>query len=137
MEENQVKQLNGIALAYIGDAIYEVYIRDFLLETGVTRPNQLHHRATKYVSAKAQAYLYEEMLVENLLTEEEELYFKRGRNAHSHTKAKNTDSKTYSISTGFEALLGYLHLSGQKERLDEIVNWCIEKIGRVEKYDPK
>jgi len=137
MEENQVKQLNGIALAYIGDAIYEVYIRDFLLETGVTRPNQLHHRATKYVSAKAQAYLYQEMLVENLLTEEEELYFKRGRNAHSHTKAKNTDSKTYSISTGFEALLGYLHLSGQKERLDEIVNWCIEKIGRVEKYDPK
>ncbi|MDR2832595.1 MAG: hypothetical protein LBV67_02640, partial [Streptococcaceae bacterium] len=54
MEENQVKQLNGIALAYIGDAIYEVYIRDYLLETGVTRPNQLHHRATKYVSAKAQ-----------------------------------------------------------------------------------
>jgi ribonuclease-3 family protein len=137
MEENQVKQLNGIALAYIGDAIYEVYVRDFLLESGVTRPNQLHHRATKYVSAKAQAFLYQELLEAHMLSEEEELYFKRGRNAHSHTKAKNTDSKTYSISTGFEAMIGYLHLSKQAARLDELIAWCIEKIGTVEKYDPK
>jgi ribonuclease-3 family protein len=77
------------------------------------------------------------MLVENLLSEEEQLYFKRGRNAHSHTKAKNTDHKTYSISTGFESLLGYLHLSKQNERLDELVAWCIEKIGTVDKYEPK
>lgn len=137
MEEKQVALLNGIALAYAGDAIYEVYIRDFLLDSGVTRPNQLHHRATHYVSAKAQAYLYEQMHELALLSEVEENIFKRGRNAHSHTKAKNTDAKTYSTSTGFEAILGYLHLTKQTKRLEELIDWCIQKIGTVEKYEPK
>lgn len=123
------KQLNGLALAYVGDAVYEVYIRDFLVESGQTRPNTLHKMATHYVSAKAQAMLMEKMLAEAVLTEEEELFYRRGRNAKSHTSAKNADITTYRIATGFESLMGYLHLTEQKERLDELVNWCIEKVG--------
>ncbi len=123
------KQLNGLALAYVGDAVYEVYIRDFLVESGQTRPNTLHKMATHYVSAKAQAMLMEKMLAEAVLTDEEELFYRRGRNAKSHTSAKNADITTYRIATGFESLMGYLHLTEQKERLDELVNWCIEKVG--------
>lgn len=120
--------LNGIALAYIGDAVYEVAVRDFLLEKGLTRPNDLQKNAVKFVSAKAQAWLIAQMQEEDFLDEKEENFFKRGRNAHSKTSAKNTDVLTYRISTGFEAVIGYLHLTGQKERLDEVLSYCLQKI---------
>ncbi|KAF1302610.1 MULTISPECIES: Mini-ribonuclease 3 [Enterococcus] len=122
------KQLNGLALAYVGDAIYEVYIRDYLIDQGQTRPNQLHKLATHYVSAKAQAALIHAMQEENILTEEEELFYRRGRNSKSYTSAKNADITTYRISTGFEALMGYLHLSKQTVRLEELIDWCIKKV---------
>ncbi|GMA48226.1 Mini-ribonuclease 3 [Tetragenococcus muriaticus] len=122
------KQLNGLALAYVGDAIYEVYIRDHLIATGRTQPKQLHHFATQYVSAKAQAFLIQQMLDEQILQEEEEKYYRRGRNSKSHTIAKNTDIKTYRMSTGFESVMGYLHLSKQTQRLDELAVWCIQKV---------
>ncbi|MBO0441245.1 mini-ribonuclease 3 [Enterococcus sp. DIV0212c] len=122
-------QLNGLALAYVGDAIYEIYIRDYLVEQGQTKPNTLHRMATHYVSAKAQAFLIQEMLEEKLLTENEELMYKRGRNAKSHTSAKNADITTYRIATGFESLMGYLHLTKQSERLEELIDWCIKKVG--------
>lgn len=120
--------LNGLALAYVGDAIYETYIRDYLVHQGQTRPNQLHRMATHFVSAKAQASLMHEMMAAEMLTEQEETMFKRGRNAKSHTSAKNADITTYRISTGFEALMGFLHLSGDKERMEELINWCIQKV---------
>ncbi|WP_297077807.1 Mini-ribonuclease 3 [uncultured Enterococcus sp.] len=123
------KQLNGLALAYVGDAIYEVYIRDYLVSTGLTRPNQLHKAATQYVSAKAQAALIHQMLEEDLLTIEEQDFYRRGRNSKSYTSAKNADITTYRISTGFEALMGYLHLTKQQARLEELIEWCIEKVG--------
>ena len=123
------RQLNGLALAYVGDAIYEVYARDYLIQSGLTRPNQLHKTATHYVSAKAQAKLIQQMNEQALLTDEEQDIFRRGRNSKSYTSAKNADIITYRISTGFEALIGYLHLTGQKERLEELVQWCIEKVG--------
>lgn len=123
------RQLNGLTLAYVGDAIYEVYVRDYLIQSGLTRPNQLHKTATHYVSAKAQAKLIQQMNEQALLTEEEQDIFRRGRNSKSYTSAKNADIITYRISTGFEALIGYLHLTGQKERLEELVQWCIEKVG--------
>ena len=128
-EQKDYSLLSGLTLAYIGDAIYEVYIRDFLIRSGQTRPNQLHRLATHYVSAKAQHFLIEEMLKENILTEEEQAIYKRGRNAKSHTSAKNTSVFIYRASTGFECLIGYLHLTDQKERLDGLVAWCIERIG--------
>ena len=117
------RQLNGIALAYLGDAVYEVYIREHLLAKGMAKPNRLQHVATNYVSAKAQAALIEKMQTEELLTEEEWAYFKRGRNANSYT---------YRMSTGFEALIGYLRLAGQEDRLQTIIQWCI---AHVEKGD--
>lgn len=130
MSENKdYSLLSGLTLAYIGDAIYEVYIRDFLIRSGQTRPNQLHRLATHYVSAKAQHYLIELMMEEDFLTEEELAIYKRGRNAKSHTSAKNTSVFIYRASTGFECLIGYLHLTEQKKRLDEVVAWCIERIG--------
>ncbi|EOT40161.1 MULTISPECIES: Mini-ribonuclease 3 [Enterococcus] len=122
-------QLNGLALAYVGDAIYEVYIRDYLVATGLTRPNQLHKQATHYVSAKAQAFLMNEMLTAGILSEDEALFYRRGRNSKSHTSAKNADITTYRIATGFEALMGYLHLTKRQERLEELIDWCIKKVG--------
>ncbi len=125
MTKVDVKLINGIALAFEGDAVYSLYIRRYLIFQGQTKPNQLHRLATRYVSAKAQAMLIEAMLDGQLLTQEEDAIYKRGRNAHSHTKAKNTDILTYKKSTGFEAVLGYLHMTQQIDRLEELINWCI------------
>jgi ribonuclease-3 family protein len=122
-------QLNGLALAYVGDAIYEIYIRDYLVSLGQTKPNTLHRMATHYVSAKAQAMLMQALIAEEWLTEEEITMYKRGRNAKSHTFAKNADVTTYRVATGFESLMGYLHLTKQAKRLEEIVEWCINKVG--------
>ncbi len=121
-------QLNGIALAYMGDAAYEVFIRRHLIKAGITKPTRLQHVATNYVSAKAQAALIELMKEADYLTKDEWDYFKRGRNAKSHTHAKNTDVITYRISTGFEAVFGYLSLSDQTDRMKEIANWCIQQV---------
>ena len=123
-----VNLINGIALAFEGDAVYSMYIRRHLIFQGLTKPNQLHREATKYVSAKAQANLISLMLEEGILTEKEEDIYKRGRNANSHTKAKNTDIVTYRMSTGFEAVMGYLHMTEAIERLEELIDWCIRKI---------
>ena len=120
MTEKNLKLLNGLALAYMGDGIYEVYVRNHVMQKGLTKPNQLHATATKFVSAKAQARLMQQML-------EQEIY-KRGRNSKSHTVAKNADVGTYRIATGFEALMGYLYLSGQQARLEELINWCLQQV---------
>lgn len=124
------EQLNGLTLAYIGDAVYEVFIRNFLLSQGLTKPNHLHKEATKYVSARAQAAIMQAMLsVDDFLSEKELTIYKRGRNTKSHTSAKNTDVMTYRIATGFEALIGYLHLDKQEQRLNEVLNWSLMYIG--------
>ena len=123
-----INLINGIALAFEGDAVYSMYIRKHLILQGMTKPNKLHQNATRYVSAKAQANLISLMLEEGFLTEKEEDIYKRGRNANSHTKAKNTDIVTYRMSTGFEAVMGYLHMTEAIERLEELIDWCIRKI---------
>ena len=120
-----VNLINGIALAFEGDAIYSTYIRRHLIMTGQTKPNKLHQLATRYVSAKAQASLIDAMLEGQILTEKEEDIYRRGRNATSHTKAKNADIITYRMSTGFEAVMGYLHMTEQIDRLEELIAWCI------------
>lgn len=121
-----VNLINGIALAFEGDAVYSMYVRRHLIFKGLTKPNKLHGEANKYVSVKAQASLISALLEAQLLTEKEEEIYKRGRNTNSHTKAKNADVVTYRMSTGFEAVLGYLHMTEQMERLDELVGWCIK-----------
>lgn len=137
MEKADYRQLNGIALAYLGDAVYEVYIRQHLLSKGLSKPTKLQHLATHYVSAKAQAALIDLMKQDDLLTEDEWAYFKRGRNANSHTHAKHTSVLTYRISTGFEAMMGYLQLAGKQDRLDELAEWCIKQVeaGRTKHED--
>ncbi|MBZ2116451.1 Mini-ribonuclease 3 [Streptococcus gordonii] len=125
---NDVNLINGIALAFEGDAVYSMYIRRHLIFQGLTKPNQLHREATKYVSAKAQANLISLMLEEGILTEKEEDIYKRGRNANSHTKAKNADIVTYRMSTGFEAVMGYLHMTEEIERLEELIDWCVKRV---------
>lgn len=120
------KQLNGIALAYLGDAVWEVYVRQHLLDRGLVRPNQLQRAAKSFVSAKAQAALIAAMEAQAKLTATEWDYYKRGRNAKSYTHAKHTDVVTYRVSTGFEALFGYLKLTGQNARIEELALWGID-----------
>ncbi|MGT2888301.1 Mini-ribonuclease 3 [Streptococcus didelphis] len=128
MTKLDVNLINGIALAFEGDAVYSYYIRRHLIFSGQTKPSQLHHLATKYVSAKAQANLIQKMLEDNVLTEKELDIYKRGRNTNSHTKAKNADVVTYRMSTGFEAVMGYLDMTDQESRLKELIDWCIQEI---------
>lgn len=119
------KQLNSLALAYVGDAVYEVYVRDHILLKGTVKPNQLHREATKFVSAKAQAKIIYRFLDEEIYSEEELAVMKRGRNAKSGSVPKNTDVQTYNYSTGFEAVIGYLHLLKREERLQELIELSI------------
>ncbi|GGE26115.1 Mini-ribonuclease 3 [Streptococcus himalayensis] len=127
-----VTLINGIALAFEGDAVYSMYIRRYLIFKGLTKPNHLHREANRYVSAKAQAALISKMLDEEFLSEREVDIYKRGRNTNSHTKAKNADVVTYRMSTGFEAVLGYLHMTEQIERLEEVIDWCTTQVERLE-----
>lgn len=131
MTKVDVNLINGIALAFEGDAVYSYYIRKHLIFSGQTKPSQLHHMATRYVSAKAQASLIQKMLDAQLLTEKEEDIYRRGRNSHSHTKAKNADVVTYRMSTGFEAVMGYLDMTDQKDRLETLINWCIQEVEKA------
>ncbi|APX71102.1 Mini-ribonuclease 3 [Companilactobacillus allii] len=124
----KIDQLNGVTLAYLGDAVYEVFIREHLLDLDITKVNQLQKKATHYVSAKAQAALITLMIDENMLSEKELRVYKNGRNAKKYTKAKNTSVITYHMSTGFEALFGYLDVSNQKDRVKELAQWCIGKV---------
>ncbi|WP_042478585.1 Mini-ribonuclease 3 [Bacillus ndiopicus] len=125
LRKEDVKQLNALALAYMGDAVLEQKVREHLLLIGRVKPNTLHREATKYVSAKAQSMVMYRLLEENYLTEEELAVFKRGRNAKSGSIPKNTDVQTYRNSSGFEAVLGSLYLLGQLERVYEIIDYAI------------
>jgi ribonuclease-3 family protein len=114
-------QLNSLALAYMGDAVFETYVRRHLLSSGQVRPHHLHRAGTRYVSAKAQCQILFRMMDDALLNEEELAVVMRGRNAKSGTVPKNTDVQTYRYSTAFEALMGFLYLTDKKERLEELV----------------
>ena len=128
LRDIDVKQLNALALAYMGDAVYEQAVREHLLRSGRVRPNILHKEATQYVSAKSQATILKEMLASGFLTEEEEAIMRRGRNAKSGSVPKNTNVGTYKSSSGFEAVVGYLHLLGRTERTKEFIDESIRFI---------
>ncbi|WP_459524463.1 Mini-ribonuclease 3 [Leuconostoc lactis] len=128
MTNLQYEQMNGLSLAYIGDAIYELEVRQHLLSLGLTKVNDLQKRSKHYVSAKAHAALFDLMITDNVLTDIELSYFKRGRNAKSHTKAKNTDVVSYRVSTGVEALFGFLYLSQQHDRIQSLMTWIFEQV---------
>src|SRR5690606_2052058 len=112
---------NGLALAYVGDAVYELYVRKYLLDQGGTKAYVMHKQATNYVSAKAQAKIVNSWLRTSVLTEQELDMVKRGRNAKINTAPKHTDLSVYRLSSGFESLIGYLYLSEQMERMEELI----------------
>ncbi|MCP8971092.1 Mini-ribonuclease 3 [Ectobacillus ponti] len=126
------KQLNSLALAYMGDAVYEQQVRHHLLSLGTVRPNQLHRLSTQYVSAKAQAKIVRAWLETDMLTEEERAVVMRGRNAKSGSVPKNTDVQTYRYGTAFEALIGYHYLSHHEERLQQLMTAAIAVIEQQE-----
>lgn len=113
-----------LVLAYIGDAVYEAYVRCHIVSAGNMPVHKLHKAATGFVKAKAQSDLMEKILP--LLTEEETAVFKRGRNAKSATSPKNADIVDYRRATGFEALVGYLYIAKKKDRLIELLDSCID-----------
>ena len=112
------ERLAPLALAYVGDAVYEIMARLYTLSSGNQPVNKLNRKTRAVVNAKAQAEMY--FRIRPLLTEEEDAVFHRGRNANSHTSAKNADIIDYRHATGLEAVFGYLYLSGQKERAVEL-----------------
>lgn len=125
----QPDQLNGAALAYLGDAVFELAVRNYILKQGKTAPNRLHKAAIKFVSAQAQAKIIQFWLTEsNGLTADELTIYKRGRNHKANTRAKNASIGDYRQATGFEALIGWLHLSGQEDRLQELITQAIRLI---------
>lgn len=117
-----INTINIISIAYLGDAIFEVYIRESLIKKGIAKVEDLTKEATKYVSAKGQATILKNLLDENYFTDEELDIIKRGRNNKRSSHPKHTDIITYKYSTGFEALIGYLYLSNKQERLSQILN---------------
>ncbi|MBQ7950946.1 MAG: Mini-ribonuclease 3 [Clostridia bacterium] len=113
---------SSLTLAYVGDAVYEVFIRTKLTKDCDKKVNRLHKEAKNYVSAKAQCAIA--LRLSDDLTEEETDIFKRGRNTKVNTKAKNADFKEYHTATGLEALIGYLYLTKNEKRLNEILEKC-------------
>lgn len=121
-----VNLLNGMSLAYIGDAIYEIYIRKYAISLGYTNVGKLHKFVCKFTSGVSQSESMSLLLLNNFLTDDEINIYKRGRNSHNHSVRKNIDIKTYLEATGFEALLGYLYLMNNISRLEEIITKSIE-----------
>lgn len=121
-----VNEINVLVLAYLGDTIYENYIRRFLIAKGIAKVDALQKEAVKYVSAKAQANFLEEMLEKEFLLDEEVNVVKRARNYKTTSHPKNCDIVTYKYATGLEALIGYLDLSDNKERIDEIMSFILK-----------
>lgn len=118
-----IRMLSPLQLAYVGDAVYELFIRTHLLNKGLN-VNELHKATIKYVKAKAQSDIIHRIY--ESLFEEEKTYVKKGRNAKSHTTPKNADLLDYKYATGFECLFGYLYLTNQDSRLDEIFKYIIK-----------
>lgn len=116
--------LNGLTLAYIGDAIYEVMVRDYLILSGMKKVDNLHKEAIKFTSAEGQEKAFH--LIETMLTEQELGIFKRGRNSKTDRKARNASLSSYRKSTGFEALVGYLHINKKSARLYELFQVIVE-----------
>ena len=123
---NNINTINSLALAYLGDSIYEVYVREYLIKNNIVKVNDLQKDAVKYVSAKGQYKYLMSMIESNFLTEEELTIVTRARNHKSHTSPKNTDIVTYKYSTGLEALIGYLYLSGKNNRISDIMEYIFK-----------
>ncbi len=115
--------MSPLVWAYVGDAVYELYVRNYLVNTTNLNPHKLHIQAINYVKAGAQAKILEELMEE--LTDEEKEIVRRARNAQNHHLPKNANVREYMYSTAFEGLIGYLYLTKQEERLSEFLKKVI------------
>ncbi|MBS5115773.1 MAG: ribonuclease III [Erysipelotrichaceae bacterium] len=117
----ETKFIHPLVLAYVGDSVLEILTREHIVsELKILKPQLLQNESIYYVSAKAQESFMKYALKEKLFTEEELTFYARGKNAKDTRSLKNTSQKTHRISSGFEAILGHLHLTGQNERIREI-----------------
>lgn len=123
-EKIDIDTMSPLIWAYVGDSVYELYIRTHLTNTTKLKPHQLHIKSIQYVKAGAQAKILENLMED--LTEQEKEIVKRGRNAENHHLPKNATVQEYMYSTAFEALIGYLYLTKQDMRLKEILHKCVE-----------
>lgn len=126
VKEVDVRAYSPLTLAYIGDAIYDIIIRTVVVERANQAANVLHKKTSGFVKAQTQAAMIEALLPE--LTSDEEAVYKRGRNAKSYTTAKNASIADYRKATGFEALVGYLYLTDDTDRILYLVKTGLEKL---------
>lgn len=119
------KEVNSLVLAYLGDTVYENYIRSFLISLGINNVNELQKKAVNYVSAKSQSAYLRKLIDDEILTEEEITIVKRARNYKTTSHPKNCDIITYKYATGLEALIGYLKLEHKDERIEQIMGYII------------
>ena len=130
MENKQIdiKQYSPLALAYMGDCIFDLCVRTYLLKQANMPANKLHQKSKALVNATSQSKMYKYLI--DIVSEEEKAVLKRGRNAQSNTKAKNATMIDYKNATGLEALFGYLYLKDKKERINELFKICLEIINK-------
>lgn len=126
LESQDIRSYSPLTLAYIGDAIYDLYIRTILVSKGNRQANKLHKEASSLVKAPTQSKMIE--VLEPLFTQEEEAVYKRGRNAKSYTTAKNATMGEYRRATGFEAVMGYLYLTDQHNRIIDLIKIGLESL---------
>ena len=126
LSEGDIKSMQPLALAFLGDAVYEIYVREYVMAKGYRTINSMHRETIKFVRAKSQCKAVKRILPE--LTETEESVVRRGRNANPHTVPKNADVEDYRYATALESLFGYLKLTGQKERLEQLMDDVIAAI---------
>ena len=124
MDEIEVNQISPLVWAYVGDSVYEQYIRNYLVTNTKFKPHKLHIEATKFVKAAAQAKILQQL--EEVLTEEEKEIVRRARNTKNHHLPKNSNVQEYMYATAFEGLIGYLHLSKNTNRLNEILEFSLK-----------
>lgn len=113
-------ELSGGVLAYLGDAVWSLYVRGFLIEKGLKKPDDLQKKSVEFVSARAQAGIFVSLLEMNFFTANEIEIYKRGRNYKSVSSPKNTDIQIYRMSTGFEAVIGYWYIEKQNDRIEQL-----------------
>ena len=123
MEQNKVEMMSPLTWAYVGDSVYELYIRKYLVETTNLKPHKLHIEAVKLVNAHAQAEILKKLT--DRLTEKEQEIVRRTRNTQNHHVPKNADTTEYMYATAFEGLIGYLYLTNEQERLQEILFYIV------------
>lgn len=136
MKKEEAKQLNGLVLAYMGDTVFESFVREIIIAgTASGHVIDMHKNSIKIVNCKTQSKFID--YLDEFLTDEEKYIIKRGQNTKSHSVPKNADRLTYQRATGFEALIGYLHLSEQTERLGEIFDRLRPQIETILKETKK